>query len=222
MSALSSSAEPNVQAVSTMSVQSPVRALLFDVFGTCVDWRSTVTRELHDAMHKSLNAADHSIASRVRLACDSMSDEKWAEFAQKWRNTYKRFTRGLASDASIPWKSVDDHHYDSLLQLIEEYHLSTLWDPEEVRRLSLVWHHLDPWQDSSEGIGAISQICSTATLSNGNLSLLSDLKTHANMPFTHIFSAEMFGSYKVGHSHAIFPPFAHYEACRTISPYMNA
>ncbi|KAK3067400.1 hypothetical protein LTS18_001139, partial [Coniosporium uncinatum] len=40
------------------------------------------------------------------------------------------------------------------------------------------------------------QICATATLSNGNLSLLNDLKTHANMPFTHIFSAEMFGSYK--------------------------
>lgn len=125
-----------------------------------------------------------------------MTRDDWAAFAQQWRNTYKDFTRSLAEDINIPWKSVDDHHYDSLKELLRSWGIEGLWSPEEVRSLSLVWHRLDPWSDSEDGIKALNTFYTTCTLSNGNLSLLNDLKIYAKLDFTQIFSAEEFGSYK--------------------------
>ncbi|KAF2402297.1 haloacid dehalogenase [Trichodelitschia bisporula] len=174
----------------------PARALLFDVFGTCVDWRSTVTNGLADACHVALNSPTSSIPSAVRLRATGLTSEDWGKLAQEWRNTYKQFTKALASDSSIPWKSVDHHHLDALGELLTAWQLEGLWTPEEVHDLSLIWHRLNPWPDSSAGIAALCTKFQTCTLSNGNLSLLQDLKKHANLDFTHVFSAELFNSYK--------------------------
>jgi len=126
-----------------------------------------------------------------------MSDEHWGQFAQQWRDSYKAFTKQLASDPSIPWVSVDDHHLSALKKLITEWELEGLWDEEEIRALSLVWHQLDPWDDSVAGMALLNRGgFHTCMLSNGNLSLLSDLRAYSQIPFTHIFSAEMFGTYK--------------------------
>ncbi|KAF2639994.1 haloacid dehalogenase [Massarina eburnea CBS 473.64] len=179
-----------------MALAHPPRALLFDVFGTCVDWRTTVTRALDSQAHSALNSATASLASQLRMRASDMTIGHWGEFAQQWRNSYKAFTKKVAADPSIPWKTIDEHHLDSLKELLEEWQLEGLWLDDEVRALSLVWHRLDPWSDSSAGITLLNQLFWTVTLSNGNLSLLSDLKSHGNMPFTHIFSAELFGSYK--------------------------
>jgi 2-haloacid dehalogenase len=127
---------------------------------------------------------------------DDMTMERWGEFAQQWRNGYKKFTRQLASDPSVPWKSVDEHHLESLKQLVEDWQLSGLWDEEQLRAISLIWHRLDPWADSALGVSMLNRLFYTCTLSNGNLSLLGDLRTHSAIPFTHLFSAELFGTYK--------------------------
>ncbi|KAI4642802.1 uncharacterized protein J4E79_011418 [Alternaria viburni] len=180
-----------------MSLTPPPKALLFDIFGTCVNWRSTVTTALSQSAHAALNSATASLASRLRLRVSEMSDEHWGQFAQQWRNSYKAFTKRLASDPSIPWVSVDDHHLSALKKLITEWELEGLWDEEEIRALSLVWHQLDPWDDSVAGMALLNQAgFHTCMLSNGNLTLLSDLRTYSQIPFTHIFSAEMFGTYK--------------------------
>jgi len=179
-----------------MSLSHPPRALLFDVFGTCVDWRSTVTNGLWEATRKSLNATTVSIPPAVALKASQMTKEEWGVFTQQWRNTYKAFTKTIASDSSKAWKTVDEHHYDSLKELLAEWQLGGLWTEEEVRDLSLIWHRLDGWPDSSTGIQELNKRFWTCTLSNGNLSLLNDLKVHAKMDFTHVFSAEQFGSYK--------------------------
>jgi len=125
-----------------------------------------------------------------------MTLSDWGNLAQEWRNTYKQFTKSLAEDSGLPWKTVDEHHLDSLKQLLAVWQLEGLWTDEEIRALSLTWHRLDPWPDSSLGIKELNKRFWTVTLSNGNLSLLDDLRVYAKMDFTHVFSAELFGSYK--------------------------
>jgi 2-haloacid dehalogenase len=195
----------------TMALKTTPRALFFDVFGTCVDWRSTVVGELHAQSHASLNAATASLASTVRFKASDMTLEHWGSFAQQWRDSYKQFTKLLATDPTIPWVSVDEHHLRSLRDLMGEWQIEGLWDDEQLRQISLVWHRLEPWADSALGVALLNKLfckpCTTiilarltnsdtCTLSNGNLSLLGDLRTFSNIPFTHLFSAELFGTYK--------------------------
>src|SRR5579871_5457348 len=132
------------------------RALLFDIFGTSVDWRSTVTNSLNDAAHKTLNSATASIPSSVRIKASRMSKKDWGQFAQQWRNTYAQFTFSLATNSALKWKTVDEHHHDSLKELLTQWELEGLWTLEEVRAISLVWHHLNPWPDSENGIKALN------------------------------------------------------------------
>jgi 2-haloacid dehalogenase len=125
-----------------------------------------------------------------------MSDSHWGMFAQEWRNSYKTFTKRYAADPTLPWVSVDAHHLSSLKELVTAWELDGLWDDEELRALSLVWHQLVPWEDSVVGVEMLNKGFATAMLSNGNLSLLTDLRAYSGIPFTHVFSAEMFGTYK--------------------------
>ncbi|GME24278.1 HAD-superfamily hydrolase subfamily IA variant 2 [Neofusicoccum parvum] len=199
-------------------------ALLFDVFGTCVDWRSTVTTALHDQARTTLNDPTASLATAVRLRATDLTFDDWGRFAQEWRNEYMKFTRGLAKalqEAEKPggppsspaaFKSVDQHHLDSLKELLQRWRLDGLWTPAQVQRLSLVWHHLAPWPDAPAGVEGLNAIplpggaaggdgegearLTTATLSNGNTALLLDLTAHARLPFTRVFSAEDFAAYK--------------------------
>lgn len=144
-----------------MALTTPPRALFFDVFGTCVDWRTTVTRALNAQSHAALNSATASLASRVRLKASDMTLTHWGDFAQQWRDSYKAFTRKLAADPSVPWKSVDEHHFESLKELLAQWELDGLWRDEEVRALSLVWHRLDPWSDSVQGIALLNRLFCT-------------------------------------------------------------
>ncbi|KAI9836880.1 MAG: hypothetical protein M1819_001045 [Sarea resinae] len=175
--------------------QLPPRAILFDVFGTVVDWRTTVTRTLTETCAHSLSNPASSLASATRVRASDLTIEDWGRFAQQWRNTYKHFTK--TTDPKTTFISVDEHHHLALQQLLREWKLDGLYNPEELAKLSRVWHFLDPWPDSSRGIAELNkQGYTTATLSNGNISLLSDLAAHAELPFTHIFSSEHFRAYK--------------------------
>ncbi|OCK79210.1 haloacid dehalogenase [Lepidopterella palustris CBS 459.81] len=180
----------------TMALSHPPRALLFDVFGTCVDWRTPVTKALDDQNHTTLNSASVSLASTLRMRASSMDMDAWGKFAQEWRNTYKAFTKSIADDPTLAWKTVDEHHFDSLKQLLVKWELAGLWNDDEIRALSFIWHRLTPWSDTSSGIKELNKLFWTVTLSNGNLALLDDLRVYADMDFTHVFSAELFGSYK--------------------------
>jgi 2-haloacid dehalogenase len=179
------------------------RALLFDVFGTCVDWRTTVTRALIQSCRTALMRRSATITNDVRAKASAMGDEDWADFAQQWRTTYYTFTRSVASDASLSWKTVDDHHLESLQELLVKHDLRLengefggLWNELEVKEMSLIWHKLDPWPDTVTGLTALNTKYETCTLSNGNISLLKDMQQHSGMPFKHIFSSELFNSYK--------------------------
>ncbi|KAH0352527.1 haloacid dehalogenase, partial [Aureobasidium melanogenum] len=180
-----------------------IRALLFDVFGTCVDWRTTVTNALVQQCRVALMRRSAIITNDVRAKASAMSTEDWGAFAQEWRSSYYKFTRSLAADPSLSWKTVDDHHLESLNELLvkrglgrEDGDLGGLWNKDEVREMSLIWHKLDPWPDTVAGLKALNTKYETCTLSNGNIALLKDMQQHAGMPFKHTYSSELFNSYK--------------------------
>ncbi|KAF2195191.1 hypothetical protein K469DRAFT_743817 [Zopfia rhizophila CBS 207.26] len=167
-------------------------------FGTCVNWRDTVTHALYAQAHASLNSAIAPLATSVRMKASAITVEDWGKLAQQWRNSYKEFTKSLATDPTLPWKTVDDHPLEAPKKLLadDQWRLEGLWTDDKVREVSLIRHRLVPWPDSSPGIKALNKLFCTVTLGNGNLSLLGDLKNHGAMDFMHIFSAELFGSYK--------------------------
>ena len=185
-----------------MGINSEARALLFDVFGTCVDWRTSVTFALAQASINSLHDQSTLMTGASRARARRMSLEDWEQFASQWRATYYDFTRSVASDPGLRWKTVDDHHLESLQELLVEFDLLPnedkrgLWSDDQIRDLSLVWHKLDPWTDTVAGLKALNTKFETCTLSNGNISLLKDMQKHSGMEFKHTLSSELFGSYK--------------------------
>lgn len=90
-----------------------------------------------------------------------MTVADWGLFAQQWRDGYQKFTRTLAEDPSLPWVSVDEHHLSSLKVLMNEWSIEGLWDGEELRTLSLIWHHLLPWDDSAMGVALLNRLFCT-------------------------------------------------------------
>jgi 2-haloacid dehalogenase len=124
-----------------------------------------------------------------------MRDEDWGQFAQEWRNGYKKFVAEFVP-GHTEWRDIDTHHHLSLIGLLKKWELENLYTEEEVEELSLVWHYLDPWADSSEGIQLLGTRFVTSTLSNGNPSLLKDLDKHGNLGFKMLQSSADFQAYK--------------------------
>lgn len=129
--------------------------------------------------------------------------------AQEWRNGYLKFTRALATGTIKGWKTVDEHHLESLHEILAAHNLITLqpdgktaddtaslWTEQQLQELNLIWHRLAPWPDTCAGLHELNRNYATCTLSNGNVSLLKDMVANGSMPFTHVYSAEMFQSYK--------------------------
>jgi 2-haloacid dehalogenase len=148
-----------------------VQALVFDVFGTVVDWRSGVARE-------------------VRRLLPGVDAEA---FADAWRERYapsmERVRRG-----ECEWAELDTLHRESLDALLVELKE----DPDEATRAELVlaWHRLDPWPDAVEGLTRLRERFVLATLSNGNVALLVHMAKRAGLPWDAVLSAELFGHYK--------------------------
>ncbi|KAK0635580.1 HAD-like domain-containing protein [Bombardia bombarda] len=171
---------------------SRIKALIFDVFGTCVDWRSSVVSALETAYLTKKKDSSLSLPS---------TDPDWPLFAQQWRSSYGAFTRSFIP-GTTPWKDIDTHHRDSLVELLRAWRLDGLYTPAEIESLSKVWHFLRPWPDSSTGLHALGKGKEgglglvVATLSNGNHALLADLDRFGNLGFERLISAEDFKAYK--------------------------
>jgi 2-haloacid dehalogenase len=148
-----------------------VRALVFDVFGTLVDWRSGVAEAFR--------------------ASDVPGDPE--DLADAWRKRYWPILAEV-NDGSRPWGNFDELHLATLDDLLKERGE----DPglEERRRLVQAWHRLDPWPGVREGLDALRRRHVTATMSNGDLALLVDLSRHGDLRFDCLLSAEMARAYK--------------------------
>ncbi|KAF9886154.1 hypothetical protein FE257_011979 [Aspergillus nanangensis] len=178
-----------------MSISNPPQVLLFDVFGTVVEWRTCVTQALLTAAQKALSDPQKTLSPEVRTQATSMTNQDWLAIAEEWRRSYGHFTQTF-DPAQQPFISVDEHHYRAIHAILKARQLDSLFTDAERWELALIWHRLEPWQDSVQGLHLLNRKFRTCTLSNGNVSLQQDLMRHGSLPFTDIASAEHFGAYK--------------------------
>jgi 2-haloacid dehalogenase len=153
-----------------------VKALVFDVFGTVVDWRGSIIRERAQW------------GKRKGLAID------WAKFADRWRAGYGPSMDKVRKGA-LPWMKLDALHRLILDQLLEELGIAGLTEAEK-EEWNLVWHRLAPWPDAVAGLSRLRRKYVLATLSNGNVSLLVEMAKNAGLPWDTVLSAELFHHYK--------------------------
>jgi 2-haloacid dehalogenase len=151
------------------------QALAFDVFGTVVDWRTSIIHELEAFGRK------HGL------------QQDWPSFADKWRAGYvpamDRVRRG-----ELPWMKIDDLHRMILDGLLHSAGISV--SDDEVDYLNRSWHRLDPWPDTVRGLMRLKERFVITTLSNGNVSLLTNMAKRAGLPWDCVISAELFRHYK--------------------------
>jgi 2-haloacid dehalogenase len=148
-----------------------VRALVCDVFGTVVDWRSSIAREV----------------ARLGLPVDPEA------FADAWRAGYLPAMQEVRSGA-LPWTSVDGLHRRILDRLLAERGIELA--AGVAAELNRAWHRLAPWPDSAAGLARLRHRYLVSTLSNGNVALLVALSRHAGLVWDCVLSAELFEHYK--------------------------
>ena len=153
-----------------------VKALVFDVFGTVVDWRSSIIRQ-----GEQLGAARG-------ISVD------WAAFADAWRGKYQPFMQKVRS-GELPWTNLDALHRMALEEALSEFQVADL--SEEVKvEFNFAWHRLDPWPDAVPGLYRLKGRFIIATMSNGNVALMTNMAKYAGLPWDCILGAELARKYK--------------------------
>jgi 2-haloacid dehalogenase len=148
-----------------------IEIIAFDVFGTVVDWHGSVSREV----------------SELGLDVDP------SEFALAWRAGYQPAMAEVMEKGE--WIILDVLHRRILDRVLADFDVDEL-DEDARRRLNRVWHRLDPWPDSVEGLTRLKSKYMISTLSNGNIGLLAEMGKRAGLPWDVILCAETFNKYK--------------------------
>jgi 2-haloacid dehalogenase len=144
------------------------KALFFDVFGTCVDWRTSVIRA----------------GEPLGLP---------PGFADDWRRRYQPQLETVRS-GHRPWTTLDLLHRESLDDVLADHGVDLT--PAQRDELTLVWHRLEPWPDTVAGLTELKARHIIAPVSNGNIALLVDMAKHAGLPWDVILGAELARAYK--------------------------
>jgi 2-haloacid dehalogenase len=153
-----------------------VKALVFDTFGTVVDWRSSVMAEgIIWGKAKGLNI-------------------DWADFTDRWRMGYAP-TMDKVRKGGLPWTMLDDLHRMILEDLLKEFKIEGLTE-EEKGSWTHVWRRLKPWPDSVEGLTRLKKKYVIAPLSNGNIALMTNLAKFGGLPWDAILGSELVRHYK--------------------------
>lgn len=157
----------------------PPKALAFDVFGTVVDWRSSIARD-----------------ATPRLAALDRTDIDAGAFADAWRARYQP-AMAAVRDGRRSWTVLDVLHREMLEATLHGFGINpaTLGEAE-LADWTDAWHRLDPWPDSVAGLTRLKARVPIVTLSNGNVALMVDLARHAGLPWDAILGAELARAYK--------------------------
>jgi 2-haloacid dehalogenase len=154
-----------------------IRACLFDVFGTVVDWRTSVHRDLTAfAEEKGLRGVD------------------WLGFAVEWRRLYQPSMEEVRSGRR-PFTILDVLHRESLDKLVARYGIKGL-SQADLDHINRAWHRLNPWPDVTEGLRRLKRKYIIAPCSNGNIALMVNLAKRAGLPWDCILGAETARAYK--------------------------
>ena len=152
------------------------KALFFDVFGTLVDWRTSIAREAELVLKPLGYSLD------------------WLAFADAWRDEYQPGMEEVRS-GRIPFSKLDVLHRHNLERILPRFRISGLSE-DAMRELNLAWHRLDAWPDVPPGMARLKRRVMLAPVSNGNISLMVDLARRNNIPWDAILGAETAGDYK--------------------------
>ena len=155
---------------------SAVKVLVFDVFGSVVDWRGSIERDL-SVWGKSKNV-----------------QADWGGLALAWRSLYQPKMQQVRS-GQRPWTLLDDLHRESLEELLPKFGLTRL-APDDLDHINRVWHRLDAWPDAIAGLTRLKSKYVIGPLSNGNIALLANMAKYAGLPWDLSFSTEWFKAYK--------------------------
>jgi 2-haloacid dehalogenase len=153
-----------------------IKALTFDVFGTVVDWRTSVAREAKAALAPKGHALD------------------WGAFADRWRALYQPGMEAVRSGAR-PFTVLDELHRENLVALLAELGVTGLAEPE-IDDLNRAWHRLDPWPEVLDGMDRLRRRYVLASLSNGNVALIVAMARRAGLRWDAILGAEVARAYK--------------------------
>jgi 2-haloacid dehalogenase len=159
-----------------MTRQSGIKALVFDVFGTIVDWRNGVAREAGPFLERYAPGLDA------------------FEFADAWRREYSPSMEEIRSGRR-GYVRLDVLHRENLIRVLSKYKITGVPD-EEIDQLNLAWHWLDPWPDAVEALHRLKRDFIIAPLSNGNIRLMVDMAKRAGLPWDAILGAEVVRAYK--------------------------
>jgi len=156
-------------------MQTP-KACFFDVFGTLVDWRTSIARETEII----LKPLGHSL--------------DWLAFADAWRGEYQPAMEEIRS-GRMGFCKLDVLHRRNLEKILPRFNVAGLSE-NVMRHLNLAWHRLDAWPDSAGGLARLKKKCLIAPVSNGNISLMVDLARRNNFPWDAILGSEIAGDFK--------------------------
>lgn len=154
----------------------PVRALLFDVFGTVVDWRTCVSAEIQ------------SMAKNYGVDVDAPA------MADAWRAEYQPAMEEIRQEKR-PFEILDVLHRENLERIVLRFGLDEM-RKDDREKLNLCWHRLQGWPDSTEGLIALKRRFILATQSNGNIALIVNMAKGANLAWDVVLGAEVTGYYK--------------------------
>ncbi|MBV8227722.1 MAG: haloacid dehalogenase type II [Verrucomicrobia bacterium] len=158
------------------AISRDIRAIVFDTFGTVVDWRGSL------------------IASLARFGAQRSLNLPWDKVADRWRSMYKPKME-LVRSGALEWTILDELHRLALIEIMPEFGIATL--PEDnIRFLTECWHRLAPWPDAIPGLTRLRQKFIIGPLSNGNFSLMVNLAKYAQLPWDVIFGSDLFRHYK--------------------------
>lgn len=153
-----------------------IRACLFDVFGTVVDWRGSITRE------------------GAALGRAKGIEADWAAFADGWRGLYQPAMEKVRS-GGMDWVALDVLHRMNLDEMLAKHGIDGLSE-DEIDHFNRAWHRLDPWPDSVAGLTRLKAKFIIATLSNGNIALMVNMAKRAGLPWDMVLGAEIARAYK--------------------------
>ncbi len=154
-----------------------IKACIFDVFGSVVDWRSSLIKDL-----SAFGAAKN------------ITGVDWTEFSVAWRKMYQPAMEEVRSGRR-PFTQLDTLHRESLYVLLDRFGIKGLTGVD-IEHMNKVWHRLDPWPDSVMGLTLLKAKYIIAPCSNGNVALMVNMAKRAGLPWDCILGAEAARAYK--------------------------
>ena len=153
-----------------------IKALVFDVFGTVVDWRTSIAQEASILLGKK------------------GFDLDWLKFAEVWRAKYQPAMERVRT-GKRGFVRLDILHMENLMEVLEKFSVGGL-SSAELENLNRAWHRLQPWPDSVSGLKRLKNKFIIGTMSNGNVALMVNMAKHSDLPWDVILGAEPAQAYK--------------------------